>query len=121
MTDVEKSKGGENYKYGEEKIEMEETRENESCQSVGASAGGSTNFTPRSTHAGVILPSPQPLPCFLPFPNLYTPCFTPLYLPLCVSSPDAWILLGVVQGMQVLGHHSDLVKMLAFFFACAFS
>ena len=55
----------------EEKIEMEETREKESCQSVGASAGGSTHFTPRSTHAGVILPSPQPLPCFLPFPNLY--------------------------------------------------
>ena len=61
----------------EEKIEMEETREKESCQSVGASAGGSTHFTPRSTHAGVILPSPQPLPCFLPFPNLCTPCFPP--------------------------------------------
>ena len=61
----------------EEKIEMAETREKESCQSAGASAGGSTHFTPRSTHADVILPSPQPLPCFLPFPNLYTPFFTP--------------------------------------------
>ena len=99
---------------------MEETREKESCQSMGASAGGSTHFTPRSTHAGVILPSPQPLPCFLPFPNpnLYTPCFTPPKpAPLCIftSWPDAWILLGVVRGMHVLGHHSDLVKMLAFF------
>ena len=86
----------------EEKIEMEETREKESCQSVGASAGGSTHFTPRSTHAGVILPSPQPLPCFLPFPNpnLYTPCFTPPNLPLYVSSPvgqmpgSFWVLCG---------------------------
>ena len=108
----------------EEKIEMEETKEEESCQSVGASAGGSTHFSPRSTHADVILPSPQPLPCFLPFPNLYTPCFTPPKpASLCTSQPDAWILLGVVRGMQVLGHHRHLVKMLAFFLPqyCAFS
>ena len=84
----------------EEKIEVEETREKESCQSVGASTGGSTHFTPRSTHADVILPSPQPLPCFLPFPNLFTPFFTPPNLPLYVSSPvgqmpgSFWVLCG---------------------------
>ena len=87
----------------EEKIEMEETKEEESCQSVGASAGGSTHFSPRSTHADVILPSPQPLPCFLPFPNLYTPFFTPPNLPLYVSSPvgqmpgSFWVLCGACK------------------------
>ena len=87
----------------EEKIEMEETKEEESCQSVGASAGGSTHFLPRSTHADVILPSPQPLPCFLPFPNLYTPFFTPPNLPLYVSSPvgqmpgSFWVLCGACK------------------------
>ena len=87
----------------EEKIEMEESREKESCQSAGASAGGSTHFTPRSTHADVNLPSPQPLPCFLPFPNLYTPFFTPPNLPLYVSSPvgqmpgSFWVLCGACK------------------------
>ena len=87
----------------EEKIEMEETRERESCQSVGASAGGSTHFTPRSTHADVILPSPQHSPCFLPFPNLYTPFFAPPNLPLYVSSPvgqmpgSFWVLCGACK------------------------
>ena len=87
----------------EEKIEMAETREKESCQSAGASAGGSTHFTPRSTHADVILPSPKPLPCFLPFPNLYTPFFTPPNLPLYVSSPVSqmpgsfWVLCGACK------------------------
>ena len=105
----------------EEKVEME--KEKESCQGMGTSTGGSTHFTPRSTHADVILPTPQPFPCFLPFPNLHTPFFTPPNLPLYVSSPDAWILLGVVRGMQVLGHHRHLVKMPAFFLPqyCAFS
>ena len=87
----------------EEKIEMEETREKESCQSVGASAGGSTLFTPRSTHADVILPSPQHSPCFLPFPNLHTPFFAPPNLPLYVSSPvgqipgSFWVLCGACK------------------------
>ena len=71
----------------EEKIEMEETREKESCQSMGASAGGSTHFTPRSTHADVILPTPQPFPCFQPIPNLFTPFFTPPNLPLFATTP----------------------------------
>ena len=117
----------------EEKIEMEETREKESCQSMGASAGGSTHFTPRSTHAGVILPSPQPLPCFLPFPNLYkstrhaSPPQTCLFMYLhqlarCLD-PFGCCHNTVVWSMQFLGHHSLLVKMLAFFLPkyCAFS
>ena len=87
----------------EEKIGMEETRERESCQSAGASAGGSTHFTPRSTHADVILPTPQPFPCFLPFPNLHTPFFTPPNMPLYVSSPvgqmpgSFWVLCGACK------------------------
>ena len=86
----------------EEKVEMEETKEKESCQGMGASTGGSTHFTPRSTHADVILPTLQPFPCYQPFPNLFTPFFTPSkFASLCnyTSWPDAWIFLGVVRGV----------------------
>ena len=87
----------------EEKMEVEETREKESCQSVGASTGGSTHFTPRSTHADVILPTPQPFPCFQPFPNLFTPFFTPPNLPLYATTPvgqmpgSFWVLCGACK------------------------
>ena len=65
---------------------------------------------------------------FFPSPtstSLHAMLHPPKPASLCIftSWPDAWILLGVVRGMQVLGHHSDLVKMLAFFLPryCAFS
>ena len=44
---------------------------------------------------------PQPLHAILHPPK-------PASLCIFTSWPDAWILLGVVRGMQVLGHHSDL-------------
>ena len=87
----------------EEKVEMEETKEKESCQSMGASTGGPTHFTPRSTHADVILPTPQPFPCFQPIPNLFTPFFTPPNLPLFATTPvgqmpgSFWVLCGACK------------------------
>ena len=87
----------------EEKVRMEETKEKEVCQSVGASTGGSTNFTPRSIHHDVNLPAPQPLPCFPQFPNLHTPFFTAPNLSLYSSIPvgqmpgSFWVLCGACR------------------------
>ena len=64
------------------------------------------------------LSSASPMLSSLPQPKpLHAMLHPPKPAPLCIftSWPDAWILLGVVRGMHVLGHHSDLVKMLAFF------
>ena len=70
------------------------------------------------------LSSASPMLSSLPQP-LHAMLHPPKPASLCIFTiwPDAWILLGVVRGMQVLGHHSDLVKMLAFFLPqyCAFS
>ena len=87
----------------EEKVRMEETKEKEIWQSMEASTGGSTNFTPRSIHHEVNLPAPQPLPFFLPFPNLHTPFFTVPNLPLYSSIPvgqmpgSFWVLCGACK------------------------
>ena len=60
----------------EEKVDMDYggDKGEAGCQSVGASPGGSTNFTPRSIMMSTCpLHTPQPLPCFPPFPNFLNP------------------------------------------------
>ena len=54
---------------------------------------------------------------FFPSPTSTRHSSPPKSASLCIftSWPDAWILLGVVRGMQVLWHHSDLMQMLPFF------
>ena len=52
-------------------------------------------------------------------PHAVLHCAKSASLLIHTSWPDAWILLGFVWGMQVLGHHSHIagwLKMLAYFF-----
>ena len=83
------------HKYNVEKEEGEGR-----CSSLEASTGGSTIFTPRSTHASVILPSPNffpQVPGIPPFPNLVSPFSTPSFHSpqLCSLMPGPqWVVCG---------------------------
>ena len=112
----------------EEKVDMDYggDKGEAGCQSVGASPGGSTNFTPRSimmstcplhslSHAFRHSPtsachSSTRQNCIFTYPHQLARC----------QMPDACSLLGVVRGMQILGHHSHVegwLKMLALLLA----
>ena len=70
------------------------------CSSLEASTGGSIVFTPRSTRASVILPSPNffpQVPGVPPFPNLVSPFSTPSFPSpqLCSLMPGPqWVVCG---------------------------
>ena len=67
------------------------------CSSAGASTGGSTIFTPRSSQSDVSPPSSPPFPQVLPF---FPPCFPPPYYnpPQCGQMPWLqWVICGACQ------------------------
>ena len=87
------------HKYNVEKEEGEGR-----CSSLEASTGGSIVFTPRSTHASVILPSPNffsQVPGIPPFPNLVSPFSTPSF-----PSPQLCSLMPWPQWLVCGGFHT---------------
>ena len=100
MPEVKEEKE-EEQKMLEGEIKEEGVRYN----SVGASTGGSTLFTPRSFQSDVFPPSSHPLPQVLPF---FPPCFPPPNMP-CYTPPQCgqmpwlqWVICGACQSWGTL-------------------
>ena len=87
----------------EKMLEGESKEEGVRCDSMGASTGGSTLFTPRS-----FSPSSHPFPQVPPF---FPPCFPPPHMP-CYNPPQCgqmpWLHLW---GMPVVGHSPALCSL----------